>query len=239
MSLLNRFREFLDARREHDAVAQEMQFHIEREIQHNLDAGMSPVDARRKAMQDFGGVERFRERARDERTGTRLTEFRASWLDWKLGGRMLLKYPGLSIIGGFTLAAAMGLGAGWFEFSWEMRSGTLPLDEGDRIVRLENWDAAAGDVDPRAVHDFLAWRDQLTSIDHFGAYRDVERNLITSDGRALPQKVAEISASAFALTRVPPLLGRLLTDADAEPGAQDVVVIGYDLWHNRFNADPG
>src|SRR5688572_17600540 len=111
MSILNRVREFLAARAEHDAVAEEMQFHIEREIQHNIDRGMSAADARRKAMQDFGGVERFREHARDERTGTRIADFRASWLDWKLGGRMLLKYPGLSIIGGMTLAAAMALGA--------------------------------------------------------------------------------------------------------------------------------
>src|SRR5687767_9537033 len=66
--------------------------------------------------------------------GASLREFRTSWLDWKLGGRMLLKYPGLSIIGGMTLAAAIALGAGFFEFAWEMNSPRLPLDEGDRIV---------------------------------------------------------------------------------------------------------
>src|SRR5688572_13415624 len=238
MSLLNRFREFLDARREHDAVAEEMQFHVEREIQHNLDAGMSPADARRKAMQDFGGVERFRERARDERTGTGLTEFRASWLDWKLGGRMLLKYPGLSIIGGFALAAAMALGAGFFEFSWEMRDPKLPLDEGERIVRLENFDVAASAVERRSMHDFLVWRDQLQSIEQLGAYRGIERNLITADGRSEPVEVAEISPVAFPLTRVPPLLGRPLLEADATPGAENVVVIGYELWRGRFHADP-
>jgi predicted permease len=238
MSLLNRMREFLDARREHDAVAEEMQFHIEREIQHNLDAGMSPADARRKAMQDFGGLERFRERARDERTGTRLSDFRASWLDWKLGGRMLLKYPGLSIIGGMTLAAAMALGAGFFEFAWEMRDPRLPLDEGDRIVRLENFDVAERKVEPRSVHDFLVWREQLESVEQLGAYRAIERNLITADGRSEPVEVAEISPVAFPLTRVPPLLGRPLLEADAAPGAENVVVIGHDLWRSRFNADP-
>jgi putative ABC transport system permease protein len=156
-----------------------MQFHIEREIQHNLDAGMSPADARRKAMRDFGGVERFRERARDERTGTGLADFRASWLDWKLGWRMLLKYPGLSIISGMALAAAMALGAGFFEFSWEMRDSKLPLADGDRIVRLENVDAASSRIERRSVHDFLVWRDQLESIEQLGAYRAIERNLIT------------------------------------------------------------
>ena len=34
-----------------------------------------------------------------------------SWLDWKLGARLLLKYPALTIIGGLSLAAAMTLGA--------------------------------------------------------------------------------------------------------------------------------
>src|SRR5690606_38084250 len=133
MSVLSRFREVLDARREHEAVAEEMQFHIEREVQHNADARMSPEEARRTAGRDCGGVERFRESVRDERTGTRLADFRASWLDWKLGGRMLLKYPGLSITGGMTLAAAMALGAGFFEFSWEMHDPRLPLEQGDRI----------------------------------------------------------------------------------------------------------
>ena len=96
MSFLSRFREFLEARREHDAVAEEMQLHIELETLHNVGAGMSPLEARRKAMRDFGGVERFRERARDDRPGTRLGEFRASWLDWKMGGRMLLRrFPSL------------------------------------------------------------------------------------------------------------------------------------------------
>jgi predicted permease len=237
MSLLSRFREFLDARREHDAVAEEMQFHIQREIQHNLDAGMSPAEARRKAMQDFGGVERFRERARDERTGTRLAEFRASWLDWKLGWRMLLKYPGLSIISGMALAAAMALGAGFFEFSWEMGDTRLPLEEGERIVRLENFDAASSRVERRAMHDFLVWRDQLESIEQFGAYRAIERNLITADGRSEPVEVAEISPVAFPLTRVPPMLGRPLVEADAAPGAENVIVIGYELWRSRFNGD--
>jgi putative ABC transport system permease protein len=237
MSLLSRFREFLDARREHDAVAEEMQFHIEREILHNLDAGMSPAEARRKAMRDFGGVERFRESARDERTGTRLTDFRASWLDWKLGGRMLLRYPGLSIIGGITLAAAMALGVGFFEFSWEMRDTRLPLAEGNRIVRLENYDVASSRVERRSVHDFLVWREQLESIEQLGAYRAIERNLITAEGRSEPVEVAEISPVAFPLTRVPPLLGRPLLEADAAPGAENVVVIGYELWRSRFHAD--
>jgi putative ABC transport system permease protein len=113
----------------------------------------------------------------------------ASWLDWKLGWRMLLKYPGLTMIGGLTLAVAIGLGAGWFEVTRQLLEPSLPLDDGDRIVRIDNWDAAESEVDPRALYDFQLWREQLTTIRELGAYRQLERNVITADGVARPAPV--------------------------------------------------
>ena len=43
-----------------------------------------------------------------------------SWLDWKLGARLLLRYPALTIIGGFSLAAAIALGAVGIEVAGEL-----------------------------------------------------------------------------------------------------------------------
>jgi hypothetical protein len=80
-----------------------------------------------------------------------------STLDFKLGARMLLKYPGLTVIGGLTLAVAIGLGAGWFEVTHQLLQPRLPLDEGDRIVRVENWDAAASELELRSVYEFQIW----------------------------------------------------------------------------------
>ena len=45
--------------------------------------------------------------------------------DYKLGLRMLLKYPGLTLAGGLALAIAIGIGAGcatWWVRSWRRRS---------------------------------------------------------------------------------------------------------------------
>jgi preprotein translocase subunit SecD len=50
--------------------------------------------------------------------------------------------------------------------------------------------------------------------------------------------VAEITASAFPLTRVPPLLGRPLQAVDEMEGAEPVVVLGYDVWQRQFLQDP-
>jgi hypothetical protein len=51
--------------------------------------------------------------------------------------------------------------------------------------------------------------------------------------------VAEITASAFRVAQVAPLLGRALVADDERAGAPPVVVLGYDVWQTRFAGDPG
>jgi putative ABC transport system permease protein len=161
-----------------------------------------------------------------------------SWLDWKLGARMLLKHPALTIIGGFSLAAAIAIGSVGMEVAGELLYTRLPFAEGERVVRIETQDATASRVEPRVLHDFAIWRESLKTINELGAARLVERNVLTGEGRLEPMRVAEITASAFPLTRVPPLLGRPLYPSDEVPGADPIVVLGYDVWQAQFLGDP-
>jgi predicted permease len=62
--------------------------------------------------------------------------------------------------------------------------------------------------------------------------------VLTGEGRVEALRVAEITASAFPLTRVPPLLGRPLQPTDEMPGTEPVVVLGYDVWQRQFLHDP-
>jgi hypothetical protein len=105
----------------------------------------------------------------------------------------------------------------------------LPFDDGSRIVRLETLDAAASRVEQRVLHDFAIWRRSLKTVAELGAARVSERNVLTGEGRVESLRVAEITASAFPLTRVPPLLGRPLQPTDDVPGAVPVVVLAYDV----------
>jgi hypothetical protein len=66
-----------------------------------------------------------------------------------------------------------------------------------------------------------------------------ERNVLTGEGRVEALRVAEITASAFPLTRVPPLLGRPLQPRDEMQGAEPVVVLGYDGVAETVPARPG
>ena len=161
-----------------------------------------------------------------------------SWLDWKLGARLLLKYPALTIIGGLSLAGAIAIGAVGIEVAGELLYKRLPFPEGGRIVRLETRDAAASRVEPRVLHDFAIWRRSLKTVAELGAARVSERNVLTGEGRLESLRVAEITASAFPLTRVSPLLGRPLQPTDEMPGAEPVVVLGYDVWQRQFLHDP-
>lgn len=218
--------------REDAEMDEEFQFHLEMEAERLVrEAGLDVVEARRRASIAFGGMEKHKEHVREARG---LAWVPGWWLDFKLGARMLAKYPGLTLVGGLAITFAIWVGVGTFEFIYQVASPTLPFAEGDRVVGIRTWDAAASDMERSGLHDFIVWREELRSVEDLGAYRTLERNLITADGRGEPTRVAEISASAFRVTRVPALLGRALVPADEAPGAAPVAVLGYEVWQRRF-----
>ena len=166
------------------------------------------------------------------------SELGVSSLDFKLGARMLARYPGLTLIGGLAMAFAIWVGAATFELMNQTLRPTLPLEDASRIVALRTWDAKANRPERRNAWDYALWRRELKSVEELGAYREVQRNLIRGDGVGEPIGVVETSASLFRIARTPPLLGRTLVAADEAEGANPVVVIGHEVWQRRFNGDP-
>jgi predicted permease len=154
--------------------------------------------------------------------------------DYKLGVRMLLKYPGLTIAGGLALAIAIGIGAGWYDLVGKLLWPTIPLPDGDRIVIIETHNALTNEPELRVTRDFLEWRSDVRSIDGLGAYRTELRNLIVGNTPPVLIRTASLTAAAFRTARVTPLIGRGLLDADEKPGAPGVVVLGYDVWQRSF-----
>ena len=94
------------------------------------------------------------------------------WLDVKLGVRMLIKYPGLALAGGAGIAVAVAIAAGGFSVIYgNFLASSLPLEEGDRIVSIEIWDSAASKPEPRILHDYHVWREELKSVQEISAFR--------------------------------------------------------------------
>lgn len=238
MSSLRRFFSRLAAflrlsRAEHD-LSREIRAHLQLLEDRYIADGMTPQDARFAALRVFGGVEQTKEHQRDARSFRWLDNART---DLKLGARMLVKYPTLTIVGGAGLAVAIAIGASFFAFFHAYLYSTLPIDEGERVVALENWDLTTNNEERRQSHDFIRWQSMRT-VEDLSAFRNVNRNLIVPGGPSEPVRVAEISPSAFRLTRIAPLLGRPLVEADAAAGAPPVIVIGHEAWQSRFASDP-
>lgn len=197
--------------------------------------GYAPREAARLARVRFGGPARAIEDLRAQRG---LPWIDTWWLDVKLGLRMLRKSWGLTLVGGLGMTAAISIGVVVFAFSDMLLESTLPLDEGDRVVAIQTWDATAQRRLPTRIADYERWRASLRQVVDVGAFETSERNLILDDAAAEPVEVAEITASAFELARIPPRLGRPLIEADERAGAEPVVVIGHGVWQSRFDSDP-
>ncbi len=157
-------------------------------------------------------------------------------LDLKLGFRMLVKYPGLTVVGGLAMAFGIWFGAVTFQMFGFLTSTNLPLPGGDRIVKIQNWDSKILDEEDRVLYDYQLWRS-ARSIKDLGAYRDASANLVGADGTAQPAVAAEVTASAFRIAPERPLLGRVLDESDERAGAAPVVLLGYDVWITRFDRD--
>ncbi len=193
--------------------------------------GHSPNEAARLARAAAGGRVQALEALRDQRG---LPWLSSSWLDIRLGLRLLVRSWGLTLAGGLAMSVAISIAAVVFAAFDMVMWSPMPLDEGDRIVAIQVWDREAGRRRDTPWEDLERWRGSLQSIDEVGAYQAIRRNVITADGSVEFTAVAAMSAAGFRVARVPPQLGRPIADADAAPGAVPVVVIGHDVWQRRF-----
>ncbi len=161
-----------------------------------------------------------------------------SFLDFKLGLRMLRRYPGITAMATLAMAVAIALGMLYFEGLNKVLHPVLPVTGGDRIITIRNFDVSKIEAEQRSLHDFATWRTQVRTIEHLGAAWAFSRNLVTADHRVEPVSGVEITANAFTLMGTPPLLGRTLTARDEQPAEPLAVVIGERLWTTRFARDP-
>ena len=124
-------------------VDEELRFHLEQRTRDYIARGMSPEAAREAAAQRFGDTARVREACASVLLAERAAEerrafVRVSWLDVKLGLRMLAKYPGLSLVAVGGMAIAIAFGAGYFALVGSFLDSRVPIEGGDRVVMIRN-----------------------------------------------------------------------------------------------------
>jgi predicted permease len=227
-ALQSRIRALLRREEMEGELDKELRFHLEKEIEQNVVRGMSPVEARRVALVEFGGVERVREECRDVR-GVRLLEDILQDLRYAL--RVLSKSPAFAFVSVLSLALGIGVNATVFGFVNAVMLRPLPLPDHAELVRIH-------DDNLPAYSDFLAFNERAPVFRGLAAY-DFDSFPLTAGDSPARADIVLVSGNYFDVLGVRTALGRAFSaDEGARPGAAAVAVISHGLWQGRFGADP-
>jgi predicted permease len=159
--------------------------------------------------------------------------------DLQSGVRMLVRYPTLSIGAILTLGLGIGLSTTVFCVVNGGLFKGLPFPEADRVVSVVT--TIPGQNLPRqpaSVHDIAVWQERQTVFDRIGAYSFAPINLAVRDERPERFSGGQLSVAAFETLGVQPILGRGFQVGDDRPGAEPIVLIGHDLWRDRYAGAP-
>lgn len=214
--------------------AQELETHIEMATEDNIRNGMTADEARRQARLRIGGATSLQSRHRDVR-GFRVIEDLVQ--DLRFATRLMRKERWFTLAG--IAAIALGIGANTVGFTI-INAAFLrgfPFPEADRLQAI-SWRPERGLRTAMSYRDLEDWRSQSPSFSGIAAYWFEAINL--SDDHAAPEQSqgAWVTANHFDVLRQPPVMGRSFVAADEQRSAEPVVIIGYDIWKNRFQLDP-
>lgn len=215
-------------------MAEEMRAHLEAETQRNVAAGMSPDEARFAAQRAFGGVEQIKERARDAR----------GWLwveqllqDTRFAARGLVKSPVFTVVATLTFALGIGVNTSMFTGLQAVLMREFSYPNAERLVQVfrtsphsQRW--------PHSPANFIEQRAQNGVFEHMAAFNGKSLNLAEPGQPAERISGLQASAEIFPLLGVKPMLGRVFTAEDDQPGRPRVAVLDHDSWQRRFAGDP-
>jgi putative ABC transport system permease protein len=159
--------------------------------------------------------------------------------DVRYGFRMLRKSPGFAAVAVITLALGIGANTAIFSVVNAVLIRPLPYPNANRLVMI--WEHRLPDGEREnntSPATFLNWKEHATVFEHTAAFFNWTKIMT---GGATPERlnVQEVTPNFFALLGVNAALGRtLLASEDSVDGANDVVVLSFELWQRRFGSDP-
>ncbi len=225
-------RGWLQRRRVARELHDELMFHVEMETNAHIARGVAPVEARRRALRDLGGIDQTKEAVRD---------IRASWIDAlaqdvRYAVRSLMRRPseGAAVIG--MLALGIGITTAMFTMVDALILRPVPFHEPDQLAYVYMGSETGGrtTIAPAVLR---AWRDSGVFAGVAGANEDTA--LIDVNGTFATRGLARVTPDLFEmLGGVRPLRGRLFDASEGRPGAKDRVLLSEDIWRSLFHADP-
>ena len=231
--LLLRIRALAAPRRVERELDEELAFHIERETQKHIAAGLSPIDARTRAVARFGPVPLAADQCRDAR-GTRFVDDATRDILYAL--RTFRRAPLAALTVVTTVALGLGLVAAVFTVYalFVLRVDAVRNPNELFAVAMQRASASGSDLDTRfTLQDYEALRRE--TIVFTGAVA-VGGSAPRAEGRIT--LAAVVTGNFFQVLGAQPALGRPLTPDDDQPSAGRVIVLSHEGWRKLFRNDP-
>jgi putative ABC transport system permease protein len=159
--------------------------------------------------------------------------------DFRQAVRLLVRQPGITVIAVVTLALGIGANAAIFSAVDAVLLRALPWAEPDRLVMIWEKRPHEGVMNNNvAPADFLDWSRSATSFTAMAAYEGSPVDL-TGVGDPVRLVAGAMSARFFDVFDVKTVAGRTFTKDEEIQGRHHVVVLGHQLWQERFGSDRG
>jgi putative ABC transport system permease protein len=159
--------------------------------------------------------------------------------DLRFALRTLRNNPGFT--GAAVLALGLGIGANSAMFS--VVNGVLlrplPFPGSDRLVNV--WESEPKRNLPKMVAapaNYYDWRAQNQVFSTLGAFIQSTFNLASTEGEPERYLGSSTDRGFFDALQVSPILGRIFTDEEDQPGRDGVIILSYGIWRSRFGGDP-
>jgi len=251
--MLKTVRKLFTRNRQEQEAQDELHFHVEKETEQNIAAGMPPDEARRQALIAFGGLTQTRESLREIHGGV---FFEAVLQDARYGLRMLRKTPGFTTIAVLTLALGIGANTAIFSLIDAVIFRSMPIEAPGDLFVFE-WHAhqppsnysyhSFGDCDDHLKASppggcslplpyFKDVQAQTGVFSHLTAFTSAGQLDMSGNGPAKMVKGEFVSGDYFPTLGVHAYMGRLISPSDDQQDAPAVAVLNYGFWQREFGA---
>ncbi len=223
-------------RRATERLDAEMRFHLEQEVAERVQAGVTPDEARRAAMREFGNPAVLRDEAR--------RNWSWGWLetmlrDVRFGARSLGRSKGFSITAIGVMALCIGATTCLFTVVRAVLLRPLPFRDPERLVVVYEHFRNEPPYNPVAAGDYLDWKAKTHGFEDMAAWQRWSFNL-SGEHDELPEvaRAAAGSWNLFHVLGVEPALGRMFSESEDRVGGDAVVMLTWSLFQRRFGGDP-
>ena len=160
--------------------------------------------------------------------------------DLRYGARMLIKNSVFTAVAVLSLALGIGANTAVFSVINGVLLKSLPFKDPESLVLV--W-GDAGNEDrlqgrnQLSATDVADFRAQTTTLEEVSPYMGWNP-IMSGDSEAERIPAIQVGDGFFKVMRGAPILGRVFTAEEQEPGKDFVIVLGHLLWQRRFNSDP-